>query len=113
MRIHIESLNNTVEDEERVKEKMALDFDQQMTEIKREKRRLDDLLTIRENELSKLKDAGALIEKKEQVIAELEKKIKSMEKKHEKTLAKMHNELQKYKKKIEQHQSMQLVNENV
>jgi hypothetical protein len=51
-----------------------------MQEIKREKRRLDDLLTIREAELEKYKGMD------KESIEELEKKIKHMEKKHEKQI---------------------------
>ena len=39
-----------------------------MNEVKREKRRLDDLLTIRESEIYKLKEQVFEIEKKEFVI---------------------------------------------
>ncbi len=93
MRIHIESLNNKIEEDDRVMEKMTKEFDYQIDEIKREKRRLDDLLTIREKDLEKCKDSSNEIEKKEQIIGELEKKIKHMEKKHDKALFKLQNEL--------------------
>jgi hypothetical protein len=65
MRIHIESLNNKIEEDDRVMEKMTKEFDYQIDEIKREKRRLDDLLTIREKDLEKCKDSSNEIEKKE------------------------------------------------
>ena len=59
MRIHIENLTNNIEEDEKMKDTMSLEHDEQIKEIKREKRRLDDLLTIRENELEKLRDAQA------------------------------------------------------
>jgi hypothetical protein len=55
---------------------------------------LDDLLTIREEEIEKLRDLEKGRDKKgiaerDQMISELEKKIKHLEKKHDKQIAKM------------------------
>ena len=73
-----------------------------MSEVKREKRRLDDLLTLREDEIVRLKENDKLklknIVEKDSAIAEFERKIKHIEKKYEKTIAKLSIELSKYKK---------------
>jgi ABC-type Fe3+-hydroxamate transport system substrate-binding protein len=71
--------------------------------VKREKRRLDDLLTIRENELEKLAGYKTKEEQTQQLISEMEKKIKHMEKKHEKVVTKMQADISKYKKRSEQY----------
>ena len=55
MRVYIDSLTNQIENEIRTKEKITKEYENQLTEIKREKRRLDDLLTIREIELESFK----------------------------------------------------------
>ena len=41
---------------ERAKAKYEIDFHEETVEIKREKRRLNDLLTLREEEIEKLKE---------------------------------------------------------
>ncbi len=51
MRVYIDNLTNQVESETRKNEKLQQEFDDQISEVKREKRRLDDLLTIKEKEL--------------------------------------------------------------
>lgn len=56
MRLHIENVQQRVEDLERAKSKHDLDFQDETAEIKREKRRLNDLLTLREEEIEKLKE---------------------------------------------------------
>lgn len=86
MRIHIENLTNKIEEEEKESSVKLVQYEQDIQEIKREKRRMDDLLTIRENELDKIKDC---IKEKDSRIVEMDKKIKQMEKKHEKDLQKL------------------------
>lgn len=54
MRIHIENLTNKAEDHESEVESLRAAFDQDVASLKREKRRLDDLLTIREDEIMAL-----------------------------------------------------------
>jgi predicted nuclease with TOPRIM domain len=49
-----------VEDLERAKSKYESDCQDETAEIKREKRRLNDLLTLREEEIEKLKDGDKL-----------------------------------------------------
>jgi len=56
MRLHIENVSQRVEDLEREKTKMEKETCEDMQEIKREKRRLNDLLTLREDELDRLKE---------------------------------------------------------
>ncbi|CDW84735.1 UNKNOWN [Stylonychia lemnae] len=98
MRVFIENLQNQIEDEV----KKAKSQEDKISEIKREKRRLDDLLTIRENELDKLQTVKKEQETKESMISELEKKIKHSEKKHEKQVIKLQAELSKYKQRYDQ-----------
>jgi len=56
MRIHIENLTNKLEEYERERGVLEGRIEQEIKEVKREKRRLDDLLTIREEEIDKLKE---------------------------------------------------------
>ncbi len=93
MRLHLDDTVNRLEIVEN--ERFAIDDKHQdeIKEIKREKRRLDDLLTIRENENDNMKIdmtglKQALIEK-EHIIAEYEKKLKHYEKKYEKSIMKL------------------------
>lgn len=46
-----------MEDLERAKGKLEKEFQDEMNEIKREKRRLNDLLTLREEEIDKSRDS--------------------------------------------------------
>lgn len=55
MRLHIENVQQRVEDLEKIKSKLEKDFTEETSEIKREKRRLNDLLTLREEEIEKLR----------------------------------------------------------
>lgn len=64
MRIHIENQSNKIEECENSIIKMQQSFEDEFKEIKREKRRLDDLLTIREDELEKIKDMDTNMEKR-------------------------------------------------
>lgn len=57
MRIHIENLTNKTEDHESQVARLQSSYDEEVSVLKREKRRLDDLLTIREEEVSELKKA--------------------------------------------------------
>ena len=97
MRIHIENLSNKIEEDERDK----VDKEKELQEVKREKRRLDDLLTIRERELERMSGSRDSLEIKEMEIEELEKRLKQQEKKYEKHIAKLTADLLKYKKKVE------------
>lgn len=47
---------------------MKVQQENEISEIKREKRRLDDLLTIRENEIYKIKESAVLSDKKDAII---------------------------------------------
>jgi hypothetical protein len=64
-----------------------------LAEIKREKRRLDDLLTIRETELENFKQKECDRQVKEKYFIEIEKKMKHLEKKHEKQIHKLSADL--------------------
>jgi uncharacterized coiled-coil protein SlyX len=86
-----------VEDLERAKTKYESDFHDETAEIKREKRRLNDLLTLREEEIEKLRERTKLVSEKEQTINELERKLKHVEKKYEKQIQKLNHELSKFK----------------
>ena len=55
MRIHIENLTNKAEDYESRLSKLQSANDEEIATLKREKRRLDDLLTIREEEILHIK----------------------------------------------------------
>jgi len=55
MRIHIENLTGKQEEQDSVIAKMRQSFEEEVSSMKREKRRLDDLLTIREEEISVMK----------------------------------------------------------
>lgn len=55
MRIFIENFQNQIEEQQTIQSKKEAEFETQIQEVKREKRRLDDLLTIREAELDKYK----------------------------------------------------------
>jgi hypothetical protein len=59
-----------------------------MQEVKVEKRRLNDLLTMREEEAEKWRDSekkwSKKVGEKEGIIGEMERKIKHMEKKYDK-----------------------------
>jgi len=65
----------------------------EIAEIKREKRRLNDLMTLREQEIEKQK--ADIIEKegrekeKDSLVSDLERKLKHLEKKYEKNVAKL------------------------
>jgi hypothetical protein len=108
MRIHIENVQDKVELLEKEKDKHNKEFQEQMVEVKREKRRLDDLLTIREEELKKMRDGDKLRTKiqleKESLVQEYEKKIKHLEKRYEKQLTKMTVELARYKKIVDENE---------
>lgn len=82
---------------ERAKSKYEADFHDETAEIKREKRRLNDLLTLREEEIEKLKEKGKLIGERDVTISELERKLKHIEKKYEKQIQKLNHELTKFK----------------
>jgi hypothetical protein len=79
-----------VEDLERSKSKVETEFSEETKEIKREKRRLNDLLTLREEEIERMKESekgrSKMMAEKEAVMIEVEKKMKHMEKKYEKTI---------------------------
>ena len=49
-----------MEDLEKIKQKLEDDLGLEITEIKKEKRRLNDLLTLREEEIDKIKDLEKL-----------------------------------------------------
>ena len=72
-----------------------------MQEVKREKRRLDDLLTLREDEIARIKkkvqQCDHDVMTKESMVADLEKKYKHLEKKYEKNISKLSSELGKYR----------------
>eukprot|EP00347_Sterkiella_histriomuscorum_P022062 403331817 len=102
MRIFIENFQNQFEESQNTWTKKEQEFEDQIKEIRREKRRLDDLLTIRENELEKIQISKQQNDQSSTVVQELEKKIKHMEKKHEKVLLKMQSDILKYKKRSEQ-----------
>ncbi|TNV81495.1 hypothetical protein FGO68_gene2959 [Halteria grandinella] len=55
MRIHIENLTGKQEEHEGALAQLTQKYEDELSVIKREKRRLDDLLTIREDECTKLK----------------------------------------------------------
>ena len=57
MRIHIENLQNRIEELERNKDKQDKEYEDEVQEIKKEKRRLNDLLTLREDEIQRIKDS--------------------------------------------------------
>lgn len=63
MKLHIETLQDKIDEQTKKMEEEARKFEDGLLEVKREKRRLDDLLTLREKEVSgledKLKQAGA------------------------------------------------------
>ncbi len=79
-----------MEDLERAKSKYDKECSDETAEIKREKRRLNDLLTLREEEIEKLKEGdkvkSKLVQERDGVIVEMERKIKHMEKKYEKQI---------------------------
>ena len=54
MRMHIENIQQRVEDLEKEKAKIESEFKEENHDIKREKRRLNDLLTLREEEIERL-----------------------------------------------------------
>ena len=76
MRLHIENQANRIEELERVKEKNDMKFESEVKEIKHEKRRLNELLTLRENEIDQLKKKDRDYDEKVNQFAELEKKLK-------------------------------------
>lgn len=51
MRIHIENLQNKIEELERTKDQKDQEYQDELKDIKKEKRRLNDLLTLREEEI--------------------------------------------------------------
>lgn len=55
MRIHIENLTGKQEEHDNAISVITQKFEDELSIIKREKRRLDDLLTIREDECTKLR----------------------------------------------------------
>ncbi len=55
MRIHIENLTNKTEDHENEMDELRSAFEEEISTLKREKRRLDDLMTIREQEIESLR----------------------------------------------------------
>ena len=84
MRIHIENLSNKAEDNESVVADLKKEHEEDLRLLKREKRRLDDLLTIREDEVQSLKAINnELVLRNEQMEAEYNKKIEKLESKYE------------------------------
>ncbi len=57
MRIHIENLTHKSEVQEAEIEALKGQYEEEASQLKREKRRLDDLLTIREDEVTRLNAA--------------------------------------------------------
>lgn len=55
MRIHIENLTSKVEEHETQEEDLKAQYEDEISTLKREKRRLDDLMTIREAEIESLR----------------------------------------------------------
>ena len=51
LRIHIENMTTKQEEQDGVVVKLQVQQNEEVSAMKREKRRLDDLLTIRENEI--------------------------------------------------------------
>lgn len=102
MRLHIENIQDKLEHADRARDKTKSQYKEEMQEVKREKRRLDDLLTIREKELAQLANKmhekelliGGLEAKVQESKGNLEKKVRSLEKKYENTLANLFKELQ-------------------
>jgi len=93
MRLHIDNLTQKIEDLEKASSINETEFSEEIQEIKREKRRLNDLLTLREEEIAKIKNDDSkqhqIIKEREGLISELEKKLKHTEKKYEKALKKI------------------------
>ncbi len=55
LRIHIENLSGKGEEMEAERARERLGYEEEVAALKREKRRLDDLLTIREDELAQIR----------------------------------------------------------
>jgi hypothetical protein len=55
MKLHIESVQQKLEDSEKERLKFETLANQENSEIRREKRRMDELLTLKETEVEKLK----------------------------------------------------------
>ena len=102
MRLHLENVSQKVEDLEKAKAILEKEFQEETVEIKREKRRLNDLLTLREEEIAKYKESekGRVkgLQERDVIIGDYERKLKHMEKKYEKNLGKLNYEIQRLKK---------------
>ena len=98
LRIHIENLTNKTEELDASIVKQREDFDHETASMKREKRRLDDLLTIRENELAQIRNSfNEVIGQKEVEKDEILKKMEKMDQKYQKQILKLKEDLVKAK----------------
>ena len=89
MRIHIENLTNKAEDHESEMEELRSAFEEEIATLKREKRRLDDLMTIREQEIDSLRTY------KERAEEEMQVKLEHLEQKYERQLTRIKEEFLK------------------
>ncbi len=105
LKLHIESIQNKLEEIERSKDTHNKKYIDQIEQLKKEKRRMDELITIKENQLSaaeeSIKNASSKIKSFEEEVLKsknLEEKLKFMEKKYNKDIAKLQGEITLFKK---------------
>jgi hypothetical protein len=89
MRIHIENLTSKVEEHDNFVDDLKAQYDDEISTLKREKRRLDDLMTIRETEIESLRAFKLKAE------AEMKGQIENLERKYERSLTRVKEEFLK------------------
>ncbi|CDW90200.1 mitochondrial substrate carrier family protein ucpb-like [Stylonychia lemnae] len=104
MKLHIESIQNKLEEAEKQKgdHKKCIE---QIEKLKKDNKRMDELLTMREDKISKLEDQNDKLQKKlntnddgQQKVKFYEEKIKQLEKQHQKEQLRLQTEIMHLKK---------------
>ena len=96
MRIHIENLTGKTEEHESIMNQQELIYSEEVASLKREKRRLDDLLTIREDEIMTFKKANAEMSKcQESMKEDFNLQLQKIESKYDKQLSRIREDFLK------------------
>lgn len=105
LKLHIETIQNKLEDYEKSKGHSSKKNVDQVEQLKKENRRMDELITVKEEKIKRLEEMCDQSQRKLKNSEEdsvkckaLEEKIKFIEKQYNKDLQKLQSELNLYKK---------------
>ena len=105
LKLHIETIQNKLEDYEKSRVHSSKKNVDQVEQLKKENRRMDELITVKEEKIKRLEEMCDQSQRKLKNSEEdsvkckaLEEKIKFIEKQYNKDLQKLQSELNLYKK---------------